>query len=267
MANEKEYFINYENKSTSDHFQSIYVDAQNQYGIQLYYIPLDEYNDDQIDAIWGEIQQKNYSKMYGMRMLAEDQGIMQGQGNFFSKVGLQTVDESTFYTTRKEFIERITGKITRPFDGGNQNIDDKRPLDDGFIGPKIADLIYVPMWNSLFKVDHVEDNENLMNGFRGMWKLECSKYKIDGNETIDIDKVNNSASQVNAENTQEIVDAINEIDDNELARIEEATETNVGETGFGENKKDEVINDNVAVETQTLRDDTEDGGSDIFSDW
>ena len=274
---EREYGFNFEDKSENDLMQSVYQDAQTIFGINVYYIPLSDYEDGEFDSVWGEIQQKNYNRVYGMRMIAEDQQLMAGSSDLFSKFGLDVQDEVVLYTTRKEFVERITGEeIIVDGESEDEHVDDSRitPVagqrvteDTG--RPKISDLVWLPIWNSMFEITYIEDNEGMFNGFRGWWKLICKKYKVHESNTIDITQTGiGETVDEEAEDIADIVAKINSVVEDDKDRIQNATDTDVDATGYEPDRTDNILNDDVAVDSpDDIEDDGEESDGDLFSNW
>jgi len=261
MGNEKEYFTDFTRKRTTDVYQSVYSDAINLFGLPIYYLPMDTYAESDVDGIWGEVINRDYSNVYGMRMISEDQANMAGGGDMFSKFGVDLTDDITLFITRKEFIERITGDDIRVIDDDDETVPD---TDD--TRPKISDLIYIPMWKSMFEITFVEEWENLMIGNRSWWKLICKKYKVRQRDIIDMDATGFDTTKDNElPDMTEDISTIDSVDDDGKAKYD--IETDPDATGFGPISDDDITNDDGVDEASSIRDDSEDGGSDFMSDW
>jgi hypothetical protein len=283
MANEKSYGLNgfqgASNLPQSQFYQSVFTDAIDSYGIDVFYLPLADfnndttqtghvYNDDNIDAIWGEIRTRKYDKTFGMRMIAEDMMQLGGQGDMFSKFGLQVFDDMTLFITRKEFQERITGEEIDLFDGQNLTVnEDTHDMALGTVSPKVGDLVFIPMWKeSVYEITHVEDEEYMILGHRAFWKLIVKKYIVSPEEYIDITDTTDDNAAENNENTlsvADVVNTINDLDDRQRDKVN-SFETDTTQTGFVENKKDDIVNDNVSVEAPTIVDPDE---INFLDDW
>jgi len=115
-------------KEQEDLYDDLVTEMYDQYGTDIIYIPLDEFDQTgtskaDIDFIFGEIKEKRWTSPFEFRMYLEDSAVLGGQGDLFSKFApsLEIADEATFFTTQKEF---------------------KRALGDPEVEPRIGDLIF-----------------------------------------------------------------------------------------------------------------------------
>lgn len=266
---EREYFTNAENqKLTLDVYQGAYQDYQNLAGINIYYLPLDDYGTD-VDGIWGEIQQRDYSSMYGMRMVPEDYTTL-GGNEVFSKFGMDFAHEIVLYTSRKEFIERITDNEQDPLIGLDTDESITEDPDFDQYKPKISDLMYIPMWDSFFQVTYVDSHDNMILGQKAFWKLTCKKYSLRTDDIFDITQTGEDGTEVTneADSKTEVIDAITNIDtikdDKYPGELDDVTQT-----GYEPTVTDDVVNDNAehAAINEEIRYDGDDGGGDALGDW
>ena len=266
--NEREYYLDFEDDVINNTYQSIYQDYQNSYGINCMYLPIDDYVNN-VDGIWGELEEANYTSMYGMRMILEDASMLQGPGDMFSKFGLQIQDEIVLYSTRKEFMERITDEEIDPHDGSNVNLEEKEQenIDDGlYRPPTIRDLVYVPMWKKMFEITYVEYFDYKFGSKDGWYKLLLKIHKIGiGVDNIDVDETGNDVSMVDAISTNDYATEISAIEDDVIENIQESTNADVTETGYEPNDVDGIINDNAEIERDDIK--PVDETNDFLSDW
>lgn len=167
------YFNNYSGVPTSEQglMEDVIVESIKIMGHDCHYLPRESWNGD--DTIFGENVNSKFSRAYTIEMyLANTQGY-EGDGDFFSKFGLEIRDTSNFIVSRKAF-ERYVPKdmCTRPREG---------------------DLIYVPVLRKIFEIKFVE--EELMFFSLGksnpfIYELRCELFRY-SNEQIDtgIDEV------------------------------------------------------------------------------
>ncbi len=128
--------------------------------------------------------------------------------------------------------------------------------DDHDKEPKIGDLVYVNMFDSLFTLTFVERHENMIHGNKFTYKLNCKKYQVTTTENIDITQTGNN-------DKQDILDTINAIDDDKKDQVSNALDYDVDETGFEPTNNDPFANDNVQNDAKDIRD----GDGDQFGDW
>jgi hypothetical protein len=260
--NEKEYNFHFtRDKKSNDLYQSIGQDMQDMYGVDVYYMPLKSLDTGASkDSIWGEIQNKVYDKMYGMRMILDDATMMNGAGDIFSKFGLDIQDEVILHTTRKEFRERMTGITIDPFDGSEETIPDDRPKAQEDVEPQISDLIYIPMYRSLFTVSHVEDNENTVAGYRAHWKLICKKETVEAGKHIVVDDTGDSSLDKDADDAEkaEVLRDLGEIHD-----LKDVGQYDEDATGFVPDRTDTNVGDDAEIDSDDIKTDGSDA-SDLF---
>jgi hypothetical protein len=262
MANEIQYLFNPESTQQNNLMQSVLQDAQRLFGVNLMYLPMKDLVAGDVDEVWGEIKNNRYEKLYGMRMILEDANAMQGQ-DLFSKFGLQVQDEIILYTVRKEFYERLTGIVLKPFDGSNVDLND---VDMEAVKPRIEDLIYVPMWKSLFQITYVEEWENFLGGYKSHWKLICKKMALDIRaDDIDLDTIDNDTAEVDAVSTDPFVAEINDIQTSQTQRIREKATTDIDQTGYVDDIEESIMNPKIEEAKADVKK-TEDDG-DVFSKW
>jgi len=116
-------------------YEDVIVESIKIHGHDVYYIPREVY--DETDDIFGEAPNAVFKKSYIIEMyLANVQGY-EGDGDYFSKFGLEIRDTSNFVVSRRSFDRYIPANTaTRPREG---------------------DLIYVPLLGKLFEIKFVEE--------------------------------------------------------------------------------------------------------------
>lgn len=148
-------------------------------GHDIFYIPRDSYNGD--DEIYGETINARFTRAYSMEMYIANVEGYEGDGDFFSKFGLEIRDTSNFVVSRKAFEKYVPSTIaTRPREG---------------------DLIYVPLMRKLFELKFVEEELNFFSiGKRNpyMYELRCELFRFSDENfetgVEEIDDVNVQAS-------------------------------------------------------------------------
>jgi hypothetical protein len=148
-------------------------------GHDCFYIPRDSYNGD--DEIYGETINAKFTRAYGMEIYLANVEGYEGDGDFFSKFGLEIRDTSNFVVSTRTFNKYVPSNIaTRPREG---------------------DLLYVPVMRKLFEIKFVEEELNFFSiGKRNpyMYELRCELFRFSdenfstGVEEIDDVEVENS---------------------------------------------------------------------------
>lgn len=142
-------------------------------GHDCFYIPRDSYNGD--DEIYGETVNARFTRAYSMEIYLANVEGYEGDGDFFSKFGLEIRDTSNFVVSTRAFEKYVPSNIaTRPREG---------------------DLLYVPVMRKLFEIKFVEEELNFFSiGKRNpyMYELRCELFRFSeenfstGVEEIDV---------------------------------------------------------------------------------
>lgn len=211
MANEKTYRLNFEAKKQASLYQDLMRQMADQYGILIYYIPIEQYTQDELEKVFNEVKYRNYSNVFGMKAIPDDMTIISGT-DIFSKFGYSVQDEMTIWVTRAEFGERLTGQqkastldivkgTVEPYDDSYKT--NHPPQTGEFPIPKIGSLVWTPMWNSLWEITYEEHQENLVLGYRTIYRINMKKYISDKSDSIIL--------PTNTGDGQDLIDIINKV--------------------------------------------------------
>lgn len=138
-------------------------------GHDVKYMPREVY--DSADDIIGESPNAKFSRAYTVEMYLANVEGYEGDGDFFSKFGLEIRDTSNFVVGRRAFEKYIPSTIaTRPREG---------------------DLIYVPTLGKIFEIKFVE--EELMFFSLGkrtpyIYELRCEVFRYSNEDLSTGDK-------------------------------------------------------------------------------
>lgn len=160
------YFNNFSPASTTEQriLEDIIVESIQIMGHNCYYMPRESYA--QMDEIYGEDTLSKFSKAYIIEMYLANVEGYEGDGDFFSKFGLELRDTSNFVVSRRAFQRYVpAGIAARPREG---------------------DLIFVPVLNKIFEIKFVE--EEMMYFALGkrnpyIYELRCEAFRY-SNEDI-----------------------------------------------------------------------------------
>lgn len=133
-------------------------------GHDVYYIPRDSYNG--IDEILGETINAKFTRAYAIEAYLANVEGYEGDGDFFSKFGLDIRDTSNFVISHKSFKRYVPSTIAEH--------------------PNEGDLIYVPVMKKLFEIKFVEEELLFFSlGKRNpyMYELRCELFRY-SNENI-----------------------------------------------------------------------------------
>jgi len=161
--------------STEQHlYEDLVVESLRIYGHETYYLPREVIEE---DTILGEDVQSKFGDAYSVEMYLENTDAFEGEGDLFSKFGVQVKDQATFVIslrTWERFISLDSNLATS-------------------LRPNEGDLIYFPMSGSIFEIKFVEhENPFYQVGKLFVFKMQCELYEYSGEDfdtgidTIDI---------------------------------------------------------------------------------
>ena len=170
-------------KSEQNLYEDLIVESLQIYGQDIYYVPRTLVNR---DSILGEDPASKFDDAYLMEAYIENTDGFEGAGDLMSKFGLEIRDEATFIISRRVW-ERLVGKFS-------SNVTDPRPQE--------GDVIFLPMTNSFFEINYVEDDNPFFQlSNLPVYRMQCSLFEYSeedfetGIEDIDL-KTGQSAYQV-----------------------------------------------------------------------
>ncbi len=152
-------------------YEDIIIESLKIYGQDVYYLPRDIINE---DTILGEDVQSRYNSSHKVEMYIENTDGFDGEGDLFTKFGVEIRDEATFIVSRtrwKEMVLRYDNEIT-----GER--------------PREGDIVYLGLSKSFFKITHVE-HESPFYQLSNLptYKLRCEKFEYSDEQiaTGDVD--------------------------------------------------------------------------------
>lgn len=146
-------------------FEDLITESIQIHGHDIKYLPREAY--DSSDDVLGENPNAKFTRAYNMEMYIANVEGYEGDGDFFSKFGLEVRDTSNFVISRRTFDKYMPSSIaTRPREG---------------------DLIFVPLLGKIFEIKFVE--EELMFFSLGrrqpyIYELRCEVFRY-SNEDLD----------------------------------------------------------------------------------
>lgn len=127
-------------RSEQNLYDDIVIESLKIYGQDLYYLPRDIVNK---DPIFGEDVPSRFNSSYKIEMYIENIEGFDGEGDLFTRFGVEIRDEATFIVSRRRW-NMVIGMY-------DNEIESERPRE--------GDLIYLPMTNKLFEINHVEHEQ------------------------------------------------------------------------------------------------------------
>jgi len=148
-------------KSEQNLYEDLIIESLKIFAQDVYYIPRTIISR---DTILGEDPASKFDDAYLIEAYIENAEGFDGEGDLYSKFGLEIRDEASFIISRKIWNQRIG-------------------LNEGTLKPAEGDLLYLPMSNSFFEISLVEDDKpfyQLSN--LPVYKLSCSLFEYNDQE-------------------------------------------------------------------------------------
>ena len=151
-------------RSEMDMYENLVIEALKIYGQDVYYLPRDLVNE---DDLLGDDPTSRFPTSHKIEMYIENVEGFDGEGDLFTRFGVEIRDEVTLVVSRTRF----SAQVRRP----DNDIDTDRPTE--------GDLIYIPLTNKMFQIQHVEHEqpfyqiENLP-----VFKMRCTLFEYTGED-------------------------------------------------------------------------------------
>jgi len=167
-------YFNQAVRSEQNLYEDITIEALEIYGQSVYYLPRTIVNE---NTIFGDDIPSSFGSAYKVSMYIENIEGFDGEGDLFTRFGVEIRDEATFIVARRRW-----DRMVKRFDAG---ITVERP--------KEGDLIYLPLSKKLFQIMHVEHEQpfyQLSN--LPTYKMRCQLFEYNdedldtGIEDIDV---------------------------------------------------------------------------------
>ena len=163
------------------------------YGLDNFYLPRTLVNK---DLVLGEDTLSKFDQSYMIEMYMETAEGFGGEQELVSKFGLEIREDTTFVIAKRRWQNQV--------DNNSNNIVDGRPNE--------GDVIYVPLMNSFFEIQFVEDQEPFFQlGNLPVYKLRTTRFEYSseklntGMPEIDVAEDRLSIDQLQHQLTLEMV--------------------------------------------------------------
>ena len=151
-------------RSEIDLYEDLIIEALKIYGQDVYYLPRTIVNE---DTLLGDDPASQFGASYKIEMYIENVEGFDGEGDLFTRFGVEIRDECTFVVSKN----RWSNQVAR----ANNAIQGDRPTE--------GDLIYLPLSKSMFEIRHVEHEqpfyqiENVPT-----YKMRCTLFEYSGED-------------------------------------------------------------------------------------
>lgn len=159
-------------RSEQNLYENIIIESLKIYGQDVYYLPRTIVNE---NTIFGDDVPSSFNSSYKIEMYVENTEGFDGEGDLFTRFGVEIRDEATFVVARKRWNSAVSKY--------DNEITGERPRE--------GDLIYLPLSRSLFQINHVEHEQpfyQLSN--LPIYKMRCQLFEYnDENLNTDVDAI------------------------------------------------------------------------------
>mgnify|MGYP001216673879 FL=1 len=121
-------------------YEDIIIESLKMYGQDVYYLPRVIMNE---DTVLGHDISSKFDFGYRIEMYIENADGFEGEGDLFTKFGVEIRDEATFVVSKRRWGSTVN------------NYSQTISTED----PRTGDLIYLPLSKSLFEIQHVEHEQ------------------------------------------------------------------------------------------------------------
>lgn len=127
-------------KSEQNLYEDLIIESLKIYGQDVYYIPREIVNR---DTIFDDDNVSRFDNAYQIEMYIENVEGFDGEGDLFTKFGVEIRDAATFIVSRRRWKDRV---------GMFENSE-----EEPFYRPREGDLIFLKLSGSIFEITKVED--------------------------------------------------------------------------------------------------------------
>ena len=208
-------------KSEQNLYEDIVIESLKMYGQDVYYLPRDLVNE---DRILGDDPESSFNSSHVIEMYIENTEGFEGEGDLFTRFGVEIRDEATFVVARKRWeqtVQRYDNEITS-------------------VRPSEGDLIYLPLSKSLFQISHVEHEMpfyQLSN--LPVYKLRCTRFEYSS------ERLDTNVSDINKLEDDKSLDQLQY-----QFSLETATDGGTGSILLEGDTTNYLINEDYAIQTQ-----------------
>ena len=140
-------------------YEDIVIESLKMYGQDIYYLPRDIVNE---DKIFGDDVPSRFNSSYKIEMYIENTEWFYGEGDLFTKFGVEIRDQATFLVARRRWTQTVNRY--------DNDISGDRPRE--------GDLVYLPLSNSMFQVMAVEHEQPFYQiSNLATYKLRCELFE------------------------------------------------------------------------------------------
>jgi hypothetical protein len=144
--------------------EDLIIEGLRQYGHDIYYLPRTLVNK---DLILGEDVASKFNSAFPIEAYMETTEGFAGQQELINKFGLEIREDTTFTIAKRRFDQLVDSKTALIKEGR----------------PNEGDIVYMPLMNSFFEIQFVEDQEPFFQlGNLPVYKLRVTRWEYSNEE-------------------------------------------------------------------------------------
>jgi hypothetical protein len=155
----------FKNKVVSEQqlYEDIIIEALQMYGQDVYYLPREIINKDQLFL---DDVPSRFSDAYKIEMYIENTEGFEGEGDLFTKFGIELRDQANFIVSRKRWTQLIGRRLT-----------------EKNFRPREGDLIYLTLSQSAFEIKKVETETPFYQLSQlPTFRMQCELFEYGGED-------------------------------------------------------------------------------------
>lgn len=178
--------------------EDLIIESIKIYGIDGYYLPRTHVN---LDKIYGEDASMLFDDALEMELYVKSFDGFMGQEDFLAKFGLQVDESVTFVISQKRFTQSLKTSIITEYsynmltEDGDELLSNRNNISEydyeAIIRPREGDLIWIPMFESLYEIKFTQNIENFFQlGKLYTYELRCDRLEYSSERiNTDIDEI------------------------------------------------------------------------------
>lgn len=156
------YFRNIDNSYEQNLIDDLVIESIQMYGVDVKYVSRSNAN---IDSLLNEDDIPTFDAYYDFEVYIKNVDGFEGEGDFLSKFGLQIRDSITFSVAIRTFERFVTRE------------------NDTRIRPIAGEVIFLPLNNKLYKIQHVEhESVFYQSGALQVYDMRCELMEFSGEQ-------------------------------------------------------------------------------------
>jgi len=216
------------NDNEKNLFENLIIEGLQIYGFDVFYLPRTLVNR---DIILGEDTLSKFDDSHIIEMYMESNEGFAGEQELISKFGLEIREDTTFTLAKRRWQDAVDSYHTMIVEGR----------------PNEGDIIYVPLMNSFFEIQFVEDQEPFFQlGQLPVYQLKVTRWEYSS------EQLNTGITDIDSAEDQYSLDQLNFQVELEEGTLDDSTASYLLlENDSADGKKQYFIDESYDLQTQS----------------